>query len=110
MRTPPKDAEQFERRFAANSKVDGFGADIKTHIPCPFCAHPGFNVVPILSTEEALTSESTCAACGRSGKNVMTEDAEGKAFEFVQTGGPDPDPWQIEAQGAPRRVDGTEPA
>ncbi len=93
---------EFNRRFWDNHRIEGYGLDVETHIPCPFCAAPDFVIIPLLETEEAMQGEQTCAECGRSGRHLFDRSQEGVLkFEFVQTAGDDPPSWLL---SKPRRV------
>jgi hypothetical protein len=98
----PTSLEDYERRFAANQQIDGYGLEVTSHSPCPFCAAPDWASWPILETEEVMQRESTCRECGRSGRFIFTVNTpDHKQFEFVQTGGADPPAW---LQPPPRRI------
>lgn len=86
----PANREEWTERFHRSHHVVGSGLNTETHLPCPFCAAPGFQVLSILTAEEDMQREATCPFCGRSGKTIFhIGDDE---FEFVQTGGEDPPP------------------
>lgn len=100
-KTDPASQDDFNTKYMAAHKVTGYGAEVATHFPCPFCAAPGFQVAPILDVQGAIAKEATCKACGRSGKWVYYPTPAGSsAFTFVQTGGEDPPAWM---EPKPRR-------
>lgn len=99
----PKTYEKYLERFGYNNKVTGFGADVTTHMPCPWCASPDFMVVTVIDAIADLERGHTCRVCGRSGRTIITQDAGGTSAEFVQTGGEVAPPW---LEPAPRRVEG----
>ncbi len=108
MTAPPRDAAEYQARFHANSQVGGYGLEVHQHMPCPFCAAPGWATWYIAgelagkpSLDDQMRAESTCSECGRSGKAIVIRDAHGVSAEFVQTGGDDPPTWLTPP---PRRV------
>lgn len=89
----PSSREEYDARVTANTRITGFGAEVVTHMPCPFCGAPDFAELPILDPRTPMEEGRTCSDCGRSSKAIF-HDAPGMVrFEFVQTGGPDPDEW-----------------
>ena len=93
-KTPPTSLSEYNRRFALNQKIEGFGVvGIETHYPCPFCAAPGFMVARLLETEKVMADGATCKECGRSSRAIFQHMNGGTQFEIVQTGGPDQPEW-----------------
>jgi hypothetical protein len=89
MTHPPTRAE-YDRRFAANQRLEGYGiGNVTQHMPCPFCAAPDFMVHHILDVEEVMSLGATCQECGRSLKAIFTRSEGTVHFELVQTGGDD---------------------
>lgn len=94
----PATLEEYNAKFMQGSEVTGYGMDVTQHLPCPFCAHPGFKELqPVAgivddrpNIDAQMEAEATCENCGRSGRAVVTRDASGVSAEFVQTGGDDP--------------------
>lgn len=103
----PESREEYDERMSAVLKggdlITGFGAEVTTHTPCPWCATPNFQAWGILTAAEDLTAEATCVNCGRSGKSIVFRNLNGTSFEMVQTGGPDAPDWLVPA---PRRMEG----
>jgi hypothetical protein len=100
----PTSKEEYEARFMANQEVVGFGPDVATIMPCPFCAAPLWLKLRIMDFEQkALQEGATCLECGRSAKGLVTHpQGGGVSVEMVQTGGDDPPPWIPPI----RRIDG----
>lgn len=108
----PGNREEYEALFAANTKIDGYFTETSMQIPCPWCAHPGFQTLSpfqgMVSDDERpgiddqLALVHTCANCGRSGRNIIIRTEQGVDVEFVQTGGDDPPSWLVPS---PRRVE-----
>ena len=92
MSAPTSQAE-YESRFETSSRIEGYGYDVRTVVACYFCGAPGFQTWRIWNTDEDMQTEATCAECGRSGKAVIDRTPGSVVARFVQTGGPDPDPW-----------------
>jgi len=93
MATEPRTLEQYEKRYAYNTTVDGHGADTATRFACPFCAASGWCVAKILEVEAVLQEEHTCVHCGRSAKCIVARDGGSMNMKLVQTGGDDPPEW-----------------
>lgn len=89
----PTNKEEYLARFHMNQRIEGFGLDTTTHLPCPFCAAAGFMVLPVTSTHEALDAGATCKECGRSARGLITRTPTQTTMEMVQTGGDDPPDW-----------------
>lgn len=89
----PKNAEEYRERFHRNQRIEGFGTDTATHLPCPFCAASDFMTLPITQADEAMQRGAMCKECGRSAKGIVERSASGVRFEIVQTGGPDQPEW-----------------
>lgn len=87
----PPDLETYTERFERATRIQGYGADTTTVMPCPFCAAPGWLGMPITDFEQTkLEAGATCKKCGRSARGKFTRSPEGVSIEMVQTGGPDP--------------------
>lgn len=92
--TPPNSVSEYNRRFALNHKIDGFGLiGVEQHYPCPFCAAPDFIVSKILETEIKLAEGATCRECKRGAKALFDRSLGGVRFEIVQTEGPEQPAW-----------------
>jgi len=94
--TIPKNRYEYLARFAANQKITGFGSEVKTHFPCPFCAAPDWMIHPItdgLAGYPVIRAIHHCGECGRSARVNLQNDGAGISFEFVQTGGDDQPDW-----------------
>lgn len=103
-KSDPATREKYLRKFVKNQKITGSGIeDVRTHIPCAWCAEADFQVLSILGAEEEMQQEHTCKHCERSGKTIfIVNTPSNKQFEFVQTGGEDPPSW---LEPPPRRID-----
>lgn len=94
MATEPRTLEQYEKRYAYNTVIDGYGADTTTRFACPFCAASGWCAAKILEVEAVLQQEHTCVHCERSAKCIITRgDGGSMNMKLVQTGGDDPPEW-----------------
>ena len=90
----PKTREEWEKRFAENQKISGFGLATSMHMPCPFCAAPDFLTYRIIDTEEALVDGAVCKECNRGAAiEFSVNTPSNKQFEMVQTSGPDQPVW-----------------
>lgn len=105
----PTNRDDYLKLFNANQAISGYGSDVAMHMPCPWCAAPDFAKWRIIDSERLMQQPSTCGECGRTGHIVFTMNEPGhKAFEFVQTAGPDAPEWLTPP---PRRVnDETDPS
>jgi hypothetical protein len=81
---------EYERRFAANHRIEGFGVGVRQHMPCPFCAAADFMIVAILNPADAMARGATCRECHRSARFVFRGEPGAIAGEMVLTGGDDP--------------------
>lgn len=107
----PTNKEEYLARFHENMRIEGYGFDVSSVTPCPWCAAPGFMVLHPAwgvvagddrpNIDEQMETEQTCPECGRSGRNIVTRTAGGVTAEFVQTGGEDAPEW---LGPPPRRV------
>lgn len=89
----PPDKATYERLYHQNTKIDGFGMEVRQVLACPFCCAPGWLTVWVIKNggpEAAMREGATCGQCGRGSKAIMTRSAGGVSFEFVQTCGEDP--------------------
>lgn len=90
----PESMEQLAAMTMLNMRIEGYGPEVKTIAPCPFCAFPDWLCMPILDVSEAMKKGATCKQCGRSAKAIFSvERHDAKQFEIVQTGGDDPPAW-----------------
>lgn len=89
----PTNAEEFNARFFANQRIEGFGPDTTTHVPCFFCAAPNFMSWTIADPYTPMGAGAVCSECGRGAKMVFTPHDEGVSFEVVQTVGDDAPDW-----------------
>lgn len=86
--------EQYEERFHANYRVDGFGFEGMTiHSPCPFCAAPDFQIYTLLTMVEVTSKETICKECGRGFRIEYTEAGNTTNARPMQTCGPDRPPY-----------------
>lgn len=90
----PESMDQLGALTTQNLRVEGYGLDVVTVLPCPFCAAPDWARLPILTTPEAMKTGATCGSCGRGAKAEFTDFPNGGyQFELVQTSGPDQPDW-----------------
>lgn len=88
--TQPTTREEYDRRFAENSRLEGFGiGNVTQHMPCPFCAAPDFMVHKILDVEAVMSKGAVCTECGRGLRAIFHRTPESVSFELVQTVGED---------------------
>lgn len=90
----PVDADEYARLSMERTVIDGFGLDVATHAPCPFCAAaefmvlmPAAGIVPgddRPTLHETLATEHTCSECGRSCRAIVEATMGQTTFEFVQ--------------------------
>jgi hypothetical protein len=109
----PRTKAEYERRYNANSRVEGFGLTTAQVVPCPFCGAPEWSRWVIaelaLNDYKPMREERRCRECGRSARMEVRRDAGSLTSELVQTGGPDPAeylrPWprRDDPAGAPRQ-------
>lgn len=86
----PPDIVTYNQKFTENTKLSGYGADVRMHWPCPFCAAPDFVEFRILEQMEVTSTVHTCVWCGRGARIIYTIQDGNTSFEIVQTGGEDP--------------------
>jgi hypothetical protein len=98
----PVSLEEYNRLFAQRTRIDGYGLDVTTVIPCPFCSASDFASWRIVSCHEDMGREATCRECGRSARTLVATDGSATTGELVQTGGPPPPDWLVPT---PRRID-----
>ncbi len=93
----PTTREEFEQRFAVNTRLEGRGiAGIMVYTPCPACAAPGFLVHKLVGVELAWQAGAQCVECGRGFRAIFTRPAGtsgGVRFEIVQWRGDDAPAW-----------------
>jgi len=92
----PATKEEYERRYKENTRIEGFGADTKTIMACPFCAAPDFMVFPVtaaLNEYADVCKPHTCKECGRTMTSEVNRTDGGVTMSFAQTGGDDPPAW-----------------
>ena len=104
--TAPQNRDEYLKRFMENQRLTGFGAGVKTHFPCPFCAAPEWLVMPVtdgLNDYPIMGAGAACKECGRSAKFIINRTPSSVSAECVQTGGDDPPAW---LEPKIRRVEG----
>jgi hypothetical protein len=86
----PKSLEEFDRRFAANTRFEGSGMETTMCLPCPFCAAADFVKFALLDMSEIVKLEQVCKECDRGCQLEMKAIAHGGVrWEFVLTQGED---------------------
>ena len=101
MSNTPKTYEEYLTRTNENTVISGFGLDVATEYPRPFCAAPHWAKSPLMETEKVLSQPHTCEECGRSEKFIFVHEDGGATtrFELVQTGGDDqPDYFAVKSR------------
>lgn len=102
---PPTNMEEAIARAARNVEIFGYGInEVAVSIPCPWCAAKDwmtYKIVDLAFRPHEALGKRTCAECGRTGMALYNDTGSTVTTEYVQTGGPDPEPWQTTA---PRRV------
>jgi hypothetical protein len=83
----------YEMRYEANVRYEGYGLATTVAFPCPFCAEPGFSRALLLEVIEVVQREHVCRVCGRGAIALLVDVPGLKKFEFVQTRGDDPPPY-----------------
>jgi hypothetical protein len=92
----PTSMAEYAIRFGENQKLSGYGiGNVYQHMPCPFCAAPGFLTFEILEVEKQMAAGATCKECKRGAKALFTRENGGVSFEIVQTDGPDQPGWLV---------------
>ncbi len=94
--TEPTTKAEYERRFKAAYRIEGYGPDITMHLPCPFCAAADWLAQPVFDPDRPRSGRGpdvTCYGCGRTAAFIHTPTGGGTTVELVQTGGDDPPPW-----------------
>lgn len=86
----PTTHEEYLARTHANTKITGYGMEVRSHYPCPFCAAPNWAEHLLMEMKEVMSKPHICSECGRSAKLIFTEAPGSTSFEMVQTGGPPP--------------------
>jgi hypothetical protein len=89
----PASQDDYDHKFHANRRVEGYGFETTTRMPCPFCAEPDFMVFRTLEGEAAMSKGAVCRHCGRGARALVTHEGGYTQFEFVQTAGPDAPAW-----------------
>lgn len=88
--TDPATLEEFNARTLTSTRIEGYGLDVTTYLPCPGCAAPDWLAMPITTAMRAyrdITGPRTCAECGRACRISMLQSRSGISFEFVQVSG-----------------------
>ena len=91
----PHSYDEYLQRFHANQRVEGFGLDVRMHVPCPFCAAPDWLVHEVLLTQDAMADGAVCVECGRGAKAVFSAVNGNTFIEIVQTTGMPQPEWLI---------------
>jgi hypothetical protein len=90
----PANEKEYLKRFDDAQKVSGWGAEVKTHFPCPFCAAPDWLMHRVTDFEYAtMKAGAECKECGRTAKFLIARAGGSLQAECVQTGGPDQPEW-----------------
>lgn len=90
----PESMEQLAQLATQNMRIEGFGLDVVTVAPCPFCAEPDWMRWPVTDPRTPMEAGATCKSCHRGAKAIFTDlPGGGVSFEFVQTSGPAQPDW-----------------
>lgn len=90
----PTTLDEFNKRASANMQITGYGAEVKTHFPCPGCAAAEWLEFPIaaaMNDYADVQEPSTCSECGRTFRLNIDRHEGSIDGMFVQLGG-DPIP------------------
>ena len=102
----PASMDELNKRVIANHRVEGYGDQTRSVLPCPFCGaadHLVFPVTAALNDYADVTKPATCQECGRTCQMIVKRSAFGNlGWELVQTGGAEPPAWYYPK---PRRVE-----
>lgn len=90
---PALSREEYEKKYAANERLEGTGAETTVHMPCPFCAEPDFAVEKLIGFAEALGTEHVCKHCNRGAKTLVKEKGNVTSLLMFQTRGDPPPPY-----------------
>lgn len=87
--------QEYERAFTLATRVEGFGTDVRTVIPCPACCAPDYLTIRIMHASEDMQQPATCKQCGLSTKSILTPIGRcGTSIETVLVAGALPNyPW-----------------
>lgn len=88
--TAPTNMEEFRQRSADGNALTGEGAMTFRHIPCPFCAAPGFATIQVIVWKFGLDGVRSCRECERSAR---VEDPTAETIVWLQVAGDDPPSW-----------------
>lgn len=91
----PENMEQLADLTMQNMRIEGFGLDVVTHAPCPFCAEPDWMKWPIMDPRTPMETGAVCGSCGRGAKAIFDEQPGSIRFELVQTSGPVQPDWFV---------------
>lgn len=91
--------DEFEARFEANYRIEGFGLGMKIHSPCPFCGAPDFHVYMFATMMSVMARETVCKECNRGFRAAIKVDANGIDCRPYQTRGDDPPSYIPIARG-----------
>lgn len=90
----PPDKATYERLYHQNTKIEGFGMEVRQVLACPFCCAPGFMTLWVIKNggpSAGLEKGATCEMCKRGAKGIVEHTpGGGTKFEIVQTCGEDP--------------------
>lgn len=89
----PPNKDEYERLYHANTKIEGFGMEVRQVLACPFCCAPGFMTLWVIKNggpQAGLAKGATCERCKRGAKGIIKHQGGGVQFEIVQTVGDDP--------------------
>lgn len=91
--TDPTNQQELNEKIMRNHSLSGFGMEVASQFPCPFCGEPNWKEVRIIYTEEDMGKLDKCDNCGRSAKFIVTRTENMMTGELVQVEGDDPPEW-----------------
>jgi hypothetical protein len=102
----PRDVEELGAAQMANARIEGYGFEVTTVMPCPWCGTADWarlKIAEMTMEPGDYAVKGSCGRCGREGEIRVTRSPGETVGGFVQTGGPDAPEW---LQPAPPRVQG----
>lgn len=90
----PTTKGDYESKLERHTRYTGFGLDTTAHMPCPFCAEPGFMEWKLIEVSDIIQKGAVCKFCERGMRALVVPlDGGGSRTTMYQTQGPDPSPW-----------------
>lgn len=84
----PDDLDAYNARQAENQRIEGMGLETRMVVPCPGCGAADWLVIRPLSIlvagENTMVAPTTCAACGRTFRNVIEHPSESQTTLHIE--------------------------